>query len=606
MIKATVLDIIIIVVYFLAVLGFGAYFVRYTKSTKDFFFGGQRFSWWLLAISCIATVIGSYSFIKYATAGYNYGFSSSMTYLNDWIILPFFVLGWFPIIYFRKVISIPEYFEHRFDRKTRIASLIFILVYMIGYVGINFYTIGVALQPILNLNLYLIVGFVAVISAIYMHAGGQTSVIMTDLLQGMLLLVAGFVIFFLGLDFLGGWDKFLMHLPTSFKQPLASFNSPPKFNFVGIFWQDGIANSIAFYFMNQGALMRFMSAKTPKDGYRTVLIVVLVLMPIAAFAADNAGWLGKAMVLNGQLDPNTDPKNIFVTVTSLITKPGVFGLILAALTAALMSTIDTLITAISAVFVNDIWRPFVVKDKPDSYYLQVAKWSAFAAALLGVLLVPIFEAEQSIYVAHGKFVATITPPMVIVILLSVFWKRFTTTAAFWTLIIGGIMTFAVAFFPEIAKPISHGVDVEGGLKYMRAFFGILVSLATAIGLTFITKPKSEKEIEGLVIDSFAKAKEFFKGGKPNEKPGKTVLVSAETKNVDGVHVDKETLAAMQAEVGDLVYISDSRWYFGGLRSIHLKITGILDTASKTIHINEEDFANGHFANSRHLSIEKIM
>jgi len=83
---------------------------------------------------------------------------------------------------------IPKYFEKRFDRKTRIVALILILVYMIGYVGINFYTLGVALQPILNLNLngffntnlnldlYAIAVVIAIISAIYMHAGGQTSV----------------------------------------------------------------------------------------------------------------------------------------------------------------------------------------------------------------------------------------------------------------------------------------------------------------------------------------------------------------------------------------------------------------------------------------------
>lgn len=606
MIQATVLDYIVIVSYFLIVLAFGAYFVKYTKSTKDFFFGGQRFSWWLIAMSCVATVVGSYSFIKYSTAGFKYGLSSSMTYLNDWLILPFFVLGWFPIIYFRRVVSIPEYFEKRFDRKTRIAALVFIMVYMVGYVGINFYTIGVALQPLLNINIYAIIGFVAVISAVYMHAGGQTSVIMTDLLQGFLLLLAGFALFFLGLDFVGGWDKFLAGLPMSFKQPLAGFNSPPKFNFVGIFWQDAVANSIAFYFMNQGVLMRFMSAKSPRDGYRAIFAVVLILMPLAAVAGANAGWLGRSFVTNGLLDADTNATNIFVTVASLITKPGIFGLILAALTAALMSTIDTLITAISAVFVNDIWKPFIVKDREDKYYLKVAKWTAFSAAILGVCLVPIFEAEKSIYVAHGKFVATITPPMVIVILLSVFWKRFTAHAAFWTLIIGGAMTFFVAYYPTIAKPISHGVDVEGGLKFMRAFFGIIVSLITAIVLTFFSKPKSEKELEGLVIDSFQKAKEFFKGGKPNEVEGGKSKGHAEIREIEGLHISKSALAILKAEIGDIIYVTDARWWYGGLRSIHAKVTATHDGDADLVYMPQSLYDEGHFQHAPGLKLEKII
>ena len=101
---ATPLDFVVIVIYFLAILAFGIFFAKYTTSTKDFFFGGQRFSWWLIAMSCVATVVGSYSFMKYSAMGFKYGLSSSMTYLNDWLILPFFVLGWLPIIYFMRVL----------------------------------------------------------------------------------------------------------------------------------------------------------------------------------------------------------------------------------------------------------------------------------------------------------------------------------------------------------------------------------------------------------------------------------------------------------------------------------------------------------------------
>src|SRR5690606_34104693 len=138
-----------------------------------------------------------------------------------------------------------------------------ILVYLIGYVGINFYTLGVALQPILQLNLYLIVIIIAVIAAIYMHAGGQTSVIMTDLVQGFVLLAAGFALLFLGVSYVGGFTKLWEGMPYLHRLPLAEFNSPPKFNFVGIFWQDALASSVAFYFMNQGVMMRFMSVKSP-------------------------------------------------------------------------------------------------------------------------------------------------------------------------------------------------------------------------------------------------------------------------------------------------------------------------------------------------------
>jgi len=90
----------VIIAYFTVVLGLGALFSTQTRTTKDFFFSGQRFSAWLIAFSCVATVIGSYSFVKYSAVGFRYGLSSTMTYLNDWFLAPLFLLGWMPIIYF--------------------------------------------------------------------------------------------------------------------------------------------------------------------------------------------------------------------------------------------------------------------------------------------------------------------------------------------------------------------------------------------------------------------------------------------------------------------------------------------------------------------------
>lgn len=608
MIQATPLDFAVIIIYFIGILLFGAWFGRYTKSTKDFFFGGQRFSWWLIAMSCVATVVGSYSFMKYSAAGFKYGLASSMTYLNDWLILPFFILGWLPIIYFMRVTSIPEYFEKRFDKRTQMAALVLILIYLIGYVGINFYTLGVALAPILGMNLYVVVILIALVSAIYMHAGGQTSVIMTDLLQGFVLLIAGLTLLYLGLDYIGGFDKFWQALPNEHRFPLAQFNTPAQFNFVGIFWQDALASSVAFYFMNQGTLMRFMSAKSPKDSYKAVFAVVLILMPLASLSIANSGWLGSAMSNLGMIPADTDANEIFLVVASLVTKPGVFGLILAALTAALMSTIDTLITAICAITVNDIWRPYIAPNREDKYYLHIAKMVAIAAAVVGVLLVPIFAGEKSIYVAHGKFISTVTPAMVVVILLSVFWKRFTPTAAFYTLVFASVITAASAWYPQMITPIAHGISPEGGYKFMRAFLGIVSALGLGVIISFFTKPKTDEELRGLTIDTIAYAKEFYKGSKLNERAGaEAAIVDYEVKEGVGVVLGQDLAKKLHAGVGDIVYISDTRWYLGGLNSIHTKVEKIekLDN-DMSIVLSQDLMEEGHMTKSRQLSIEVLI
>ena len=134
--RGTPLDYGIMIGYFAAILVVGTWFSRRQKTTKDFFFGGQRFSWWLIAFSLIATTIGSYSFVKYSRMGYSYGLSSSQTYLNDWAWFPLLVFGWLPLLYFSRVTSVPEYLGRRFGSDVRCWATVCILVYLIGYVGV--------------------------------------------------------------------------------------------------------------------------------------------------------------------------------------------------------------------------------------------------------------------------------------------------------------------------------------------------------------------------------------------------------------------------------------------------------------------------------------
>ncbi|MCK7524587.1 MAG: hypothetical protein MZV64_46705 [Ignavibacteriales bacterium] len=92
---------------------------------------------------------------------------------------------------------------------------------------------------------------------------------------------------------MGGFGIFWNLLPTEWKLPLANFNNPPGFNFVGIFWQDGVAGSVGFLFMNMGLVMRFMSCKSVDEGRKAAVFNILFMLPISAIVVGNAGWIGK-------------------------------------------------------------------------------------------------------------------------------------------------------------------------------------------------------------------------------------------------------------------------------------------------------------------------
>ena len=613
----TGIDRIVILVYFTLVMGFGAYFGRYSKSTSDYFFGGRRFSWWLITISIVATGIGSHSFVKYSTKAYQYGFSSTMTYMNDWFFMPLFMFGWLPIIYYTKVRSIPEYFEKRFNKTARYLATTMTLLYMIGYIAIQLLTLATALYRIYNIPLMATVIIIAIATTIYMHFGGQTSVIFTDLFQGLILLFAGLLLFVLGLQYIGegqfstGLSSFWSYLTPEEKLPLAHFNSPPNFNFVGIFWQDGIAGSIGFLFLNQGLIMRFMAAKNVNEGRKAAAFNVLFILPISAIVVSNAGWIGRAIAngMPGILPAGLQPNDVFVAVTNIVASPGVFGFIIAALCAALMSTADTLVNASSAIVVNDIYRPLMKKEQSEKKQLEVARYASIGIKVIGVLLVPFFNSFESIYEAHGWFHSTFTPPLVVAVFLGIFWKRFTTPAVIATFTVGAFLMILGQFKHELIAPFSHGIELRPGkgYSYIGALYNIFVCASVGIIVSLLTKPPSKDKVDGLTVYDVSKLKASFKGGEVNDAKGETVIVDWEISDIDdnSIRFSKNDMLKMKAEVGDLVYLCDNRKWLGGLKSIH-SVYGEPHDTDGVVMITNNQQQSGLFDQNRKLFGEKEM
>jgi SSS family solute:Na+ symporter len=601
-------DYIVMLGYFVVVLGFGLYFGRYTTTTKDFFFGGQRFSWWLIAFSCVATVVGSYSFIKYSAVGFRYGICSTQSYLNDWFWMPILVLVWIPIVYYMKITSVPEYLEARFDKRTRVAATFIILFYIVGYIGINLITLGRTLEALLGWPVMTGAIVTAVAVGLYVYIGGQTAVIMTDLVQGLILLIAGLGLFVVAIYHFGGFGEFWSLLPQEHKYAFSDFNAPPKFSFIGIYVQDGLANTGALMLMHQGFIMRFLSLKSVKDSRRMVVCWILVLAPLAAIATSCGGWIAKALVNNGELV--TEPGESFVKAAHFLCAPGIFGFVLAALTAALMSTADSLINAVSAIFVNDIWKPYVKPASSDKHYLRVARIASLCAAGLGLALVPIFM-RDTIYGAHSMFTAAVTPPVLTAIFLGITWIRYTPAAAF-TTIVGGTVLIGLSFvWPDVlVGPFDFGMGPDS-YKFMRALFGLLAAGTLGVSVTWITKPRPEAELKGLVSGTLKDAMRKFKGGKPNLRPGGKVRLRIKLdKSLTGKNmaiVSQLALDKMAAEPGDLLYASHTRWWYGGLRSVHVKAGQPLNPYRiELILISPEDAATAHFTEGQQVVVEKII
>ena len=695
------LDWIVLVIYMVAMLLFGTYFAKYNSDTNDFFFGGRRFTWWLIAMSIVATGISSHSFVKYSAMGFKYGFSSSMSYMNDWFFVPFFLFGWLPIIVYSRIKSIPEYFERRFSPSARFFVTILQLMYLVGYVGIGFLTMGKAILPLMpesftilgvqfHVTLMGLIWVTAIITGIYITFGGQTAVIFTDLVQGLMLLFAGLMVLVLGVYYVGGWDSFWHLLPASWKVPFAGYNSPAEFNSVGTFWEDGIAGSVGFLFMNMGLIMRFMATKNVHEGRKAATMNILFMLPISAIVVGGGGWVAKAISVKfpGVIPAGINADSVFVVVSNIVTGPGVFGFVIAAIAAALMSTVSGLLNASAAIWVNDVDRPIRIWMKKikreeavdEKRAMKIARGATVGFTVLGIGAVYAFNSYPTVYQAHAFFHATLTPPLMVAIFFGAFWKKF-TPAGLITTVLGGIslMLLGNRFPEELIGPIAHGTpfDPVHPYTYMAALYNLIVCVSVAMIVTFAqhklkrmaahlkknsnqtavmysiiafsiivilidvlvavfrfnfgpllpllvltlimsgfiafittfyVKYDEEAQTAGLTIWSIHKAKEWFKGRKLNEREGEVVKVSWNLNtadNTDIINFSKKDMKKMAAEVGDLVYISDSRKWLGGLKSCH-SVYGEPHNEEGVVYIRNFHLERGLFVKGRILEAEKEM
>ena len=343
-----------------------------------------------------------------------------------------------------------------------------------------------------------------------------------------------------------------------------------------------------FYFLNQGVMMRFVATRSLKESRKAGVAMVLVLMVVAAAVVGGGGWVARALVNAGHLPDTVAADQAFYVALDLLSRPGVFGLVLAALTAALMSTVDTLITAVSAVVVNDIYRPYIRPAATDAAQLRVARVSALLVTVLGVALVPLFMMFKSIYDAHGAFTAAVTPPLVVTLLFSVFWRRYTRVAALATLF-GGLVAMAASIvWPQIIAPFAHGVPLQdagdGALagmtqyKYMRACFGIAVCAGIGVAVTLVTRPEPLERQRGLVWGTVKDALLHYKGSPGDEDAHAEALAmlcridaSASTEGLPQVSLSAALASQLSAKAGDLLYVSDRRRWLGGLRSVQARV-----------------------------------
>ncbi|MEP6463578.1 MAG: sodium:solute symporter family protein, partial [Frankiaceae bacterium] len=383
------LDYAILAVYFTIVIAIGVMARRAIATSEDFFLSGRSLPAWVTGLAFISANLGAIEILGMAANGAQYGLATVHFY---WIgavpAMVFLGLVMMPFYYGSRVHSVPEYLRRRFNPAAHLFNAVTFALAQVLIAGVNLFAMALVIQNLLGWNKYLAIVVSAFFVLVYITLGGLSGAIYNEVLQFFVILAGLIPIVVVGLSKVGGWgglhDK--VHNPKLFQTWAGSHVgggwSNPLGDWIGIIFGLGFVLSFGYWTTNFAEVQRALSAKDLSAGQRTPLIgaipkifipgltIIPGLLAIAlvpSFSGKNPNYNNAIPLLMGQLLPN-----------------GVLGIALTGLLAAFMAGMAANVSGFNTVFTYDIWRPYIAKDRDDSYYLRVGRLVTVFGVLIGI------------------------------------------------------------------------------------------------------------------------------------------------------------------------------------------------------------------------------
>ncbi len=480
--ELTTLDIVVGAAYLGVIVGIG-FWVGYTrKEDSDFLLGGRGSAWPLIGFALMAANFSGTHFLGLAGAGYHDGIA---VWNYEWaatFILIFFAIFILPFYLRSKVDTMPEFLERRYDRRSRYAFSGFSVftAMLIDSAGALYAGAIAAVLLFPEVPLWVLVSGIAVIAGIYVMAGGLRAVMITDTLDGILLILAGTAIFILGFIELGSWGAIRDASPDGLsiiRSPDDDFLPWPGL-FTGVFWL-----SIYYWTTNHVVVQKALSAKSLDHGRWGALFAGFMQLPFL-FILIIPGIIG--IVLYPDLP---EPDQVWPALVFDFLPIGLRALVFAALIAALMSTLDSVLNGASSLVVNDFVRPH--KKLTAKQQTRVSRISIAVFMTIAALWAPRILEFEGIVEYFQSFLSYITMPVVVVFLGGLFWKRPGPHAAFYTLVIAAPLGFAGFLAGEVFQVYDIQFLYAAGIM-------LVFSLGIFMGVTFLTEKPDPESLKDLM------------------------------------------------------------------------------------------------------------
>jgi SSS family solute:Na+ symporter len=516
-------DYLIIIVYFIFVIGVGFLIKRKIKSSNDFLSSSRNIPLWITSLAFISANLGAQEVIGMVASGAKYGI---MTVHFYWVgaIFAMVFLGVFmmPFYYGSRARSVPEYLSLRFDEKTRGLNAISFAVMTVFSSGISLYALAKLMETILHWDFDISIWASAGIVMIYTFLGGLTSAVYNEVLQFFLIVLGLSPLVIIALQDAGGWANIKAHLQPelthAWKYMGNANDNPMGLHFMSLIFGLGFVMSFGYWCTDFLVVQRAMIAKNMGDAQRTPIIaaipkmmmpLIVVLPGVIAIALMQPALQSKGyripVAANGELDYT-------MTLPSLIAHyypSGILGVGITALIASFMSGMAGNVTAFNSVFTFDIYQSYFVKNRSDRHYLLVGKFVTVVGILISIVTAYIAKSFNNINDFLQLVFGFVNGPLFATFLLGMFWKRTTGHGAFWGLVAGtcgAALTHGLTIAEGKGGWIAPLYTIKSGMGQAFIVAGVswIVNFTTTIIVSLFTKPKPDAELKGLVYSLTAR------------------------------------------------------------------------------------------------------
>ncbi len=409
------LDILVLVVYFGGICLAGLYFARKNTTTEAYFLGNRDFPAWAIGISLVGTSISSISFLAYPGDAFKTGWLRLLTSFSMPIAILIASIWVLPFFRSRNFVSAFEYLELRFGPTTRVYGAVAFIIAQLMRIGFILFLLSLLIHEFTGLELWVCIVFSGIFVSFYTVVGGFEAVVWTDVVQTIVLVLGGlFCLFVVVRELPGGMGQIISEASAAHKFSMSEFDVASQ-TFKSPLWTlsltkktalmmllVGLVNWLTEYSSNQNVIQRYCASRSTRDAQKAMWICTVSSIPIWTFFMflGTALWVfykqfptpeTDAMLVGGVIDgvaKKADQVLPFFIINQL--PNGIAGLVIAAVMAAAMSSLDSSINAISTVSITDIVKRHIKPGEDDAYYLKLAHRIAIATSVFMILAAIIF------------------------------------------------------------------------------------------------------------------------------------------------------------------------------------------------------------------------